>query len=1245
MYNKSMNNTNAMNRANTIPKGSIKRNVVKRAIAMLVASALAFGSSLCAATAADAYEMNLDNVTDHVTYDVTKRVPAVESQAGLQKLDTNGSGDVVLPGTMGADSALVRISVFNPSQDATITVAGIPVLAVTTGQDSSTTTLVSVVDGKASINASAELDVRVEVLATFVDDTNAPGATNQIAQPVSRPIASLNVGDDVQVGVLGLGGVPSNQVRAVYLTADVTLDAAAVVTIAGQRLSLPQGRSVVSTVALPNAASGAVTVNATSDGQIELTARGWISDVPVNANAANVSGSFVPTVGVDWSALKASAAKEGEIEVAGMSDRALSLVLVSADASESRSFVDVGRTIAGRSQGILVDDKAGALPQLEVVESSAAAVPVSVRGADVTVSVLPVGDILGAPTEGGSTEVAITSPENNSVANLAEIGKVTLTGTVKSDMAINDIAIFGGETEIGRADVVYTPEGVQWRMEVAAPENGKTDYVVKATSRGGVVSEAKVTVDVQLPDDDAIVVNPDVTVIKPDDASSKVKSVQEDKIIFENEPIFGIGAVIVSSIGENAPEGFIRRVTAIEQAEQGWIVSTSAATLTDTFLQAEIDESPSLSSENSTLTVAQDNPNDNINFVGIGGSGIIEPEEETLSPQSAEAASLRDIAYTEPSSPRQNSIVRTAEYNRQSSDVAIARDSRPQVDLFKDDYAVKVSCEAVLERGEDGKIKAEMCVGDDEGNEEDADDGDSEDSEENDLKISGGISLALESAITKLGVNFELKIVTNWHWFVPTPELRYFHADLHGNFDSEFTAKAYGELTGEVEQELFSLDSTTIIWAGPVPIVLNLKNPISLVGELTVEATVRYTNTWSKYFEFGKEKVNGEWKDVRIFRDAEAPAETTPCTVAEQIDVTLDFTVLVGVKDNLSIKLYDIAGPEITVTAQAGVVDGKVKFNAANGGNFTAKYILRLRGEGKITAEIPVIDWSLGEIKLTPYEPDDIVLLDVNNTIPGFCSSNGGDDEDGDKQEYRLSGTVTDAENGDVLAGARVEIVADNGEGMIVFRHANAEGKFSAQLDEGTYLLRVKQDGYVEYLDTVKLNKDESLSIALTKPLTSNTEFRAVLTWGEYPYDEDSHLYGTDGSADPYHVYYADKDAYDNQGNRVAWLDVDDTDSFGPETLTFNVSPKGSYSYYVHNYSGDAPLNTSSAKVVLYRGDELVKTYSIPANWSNQEIWEVFSIVNGEVVDYVDPAGDEFYGNSDDIQPNDLDGSRKNDSN
>ncbi len=56
---------------------------------------------------------------------------------------------------------------------------------------------------------------------------------------------------------------------------------------------------------------------------------------------------------------------------------------------------------------------------------------------------------------------------------------------------------------------------------------------------------------------------------------------------------------------------------------------------------------------------------------------------------------------------------------------------------------------------------------------------------------------------------------------------------------------------------------------------------------------------------------------------------------------------------------------------------------------------------------------------------------------------------------------------------------------------------------------------------------------------------RIVLTWGATPSDLDSHLVGPTSGDSKFHVYYAN-DVY---GSEVD-LDVDDTSSYGPETIT-----------------------------------------------------------------------------------------------
>ncbi|RYQ18386.1 Hsp70 protein [Bifidobacterium pseudolongum subsp. globosum] len=211
------------------------------------------------------------------------------------------------------------------------------------------------------------------------------------------------------------------------------------------------------------------------------------------------------------------------------------------------------------------------------------------------------------------------------------------------------------------------------------------------------------------------------------------------------------------------------------------------------------------------------------------------------------------------------------------------------------------------------------------------------------------------------------------------------------------------------------------------------------------------------------------------------------------------------------------------------------------------------------------------------------------------------------KERFVLTYIITDAANGQNLAGSAIEIA--DGNGTIVLQQANLDSIFSTELAEGLYQVRIIRDGYVDYINAVELHESMDISVSLTTPLPDD-QWRAVLTWGQSPRDEDSHL---EASNPDYHVYFSNREAHDH-GEKIAWLDVDNTTGYGPETITFKVLPHSRYSYYVHNYSGEAPLGTSGAQVALYQGNTLLKIYSIPTWWSGQD-WPVFSIFQGEVMD------------------------------
>lgn len=101
----------------------------------------------------------------------------------------------------------------------------------------------------------------------------------------------------------------------------------------------------------------------------------------------------------------------------------------------------------------------------------------------------------------------------------------------------------------------------------------------------------------------------------------------------------------------------------------------------------------------------------------------------------------------------------------------------------------------------------------------------------------------------------------------------------------------------------------------------------------------------------------------------------------------------------------------------------------------------------------------------------------------------------------------------------------------------------------------------------------------------ASSEMKLVVRWGLDPRDVDSHLIGLNDNGEPFHVYYADKQYVNNNGENVVDLDWDDTESYGPETTTFRKLKDGQYIFYLHKFDGESTLRKSDAKIEIYKGD------------------------------------------------------------
>ncbi|MFV0626040.1 MAG: tetratricopeptide repeat protein [Alphaproteobacteria bacterium] len=176
----------------------------------------------------------------------------------------------------------------------------------------------------------------------------------------------------------------------------------------------------------------------------------------------------------------------------------------------------------------------------------------------------------------------------------------------------------------------------------------------------------------------------------------------------------------------------------------------------------------------------------------------------------------------------------------------------------------------------------------------------------------------------------------------------------------------------------------------------------------------------------------------------------------------------------------------------------------------------------------------------------------------------------------------------------------------------NLSTPFGSDTQDTTLI--IKADGYSTLAVKCPCN---DLTYAISPKMKNLDGMRVVLTWGEYPKDLDSHLVFSSS-----HVFYQQKIGVE------ANLDVDDTDSFGPETITIEKKKQGEKYYYgVHDYSNRGKnlknLSESGAKAFVYIGSTLIKTYSVPTN-KKGSFWAVFYVnESGEIVDVNKMANEE----------------------
>jgi hypothetical protein len=212
-----------------------------------------------------------------------------------------------------------------------------------------------------------------------------------------------------------------------------------------------------------------------------------------------------------------------------------------------------------------------------------------------------------------------------------------------------------------------------------------------------------------------------------------------------------------------------------------------------------------------------------------------------------------------------------------------------------------------------------------------------------------------------------------------------------------------------------------------------------------------------------------------------------------------------------------------------------------------------------------------------------------------------------------ISGRVINAFDASGVSGATLSLRSGiNATTGTVLKTAttSSTGAYSFAVPSGNYTLETSVTGYAKtYVNVVSVggNTIDNQNVNITPTLRTD-EIRIVLTWGATPRDLDSHLTGPLASGNNFHMYYGSK----SPTGSSAKLDVDDTTSYGPETTTISTLRSGTYSYYIHNFSGGTSgLRNSGAKVVVYGATggitSKIAEYNVPTT-ADGLYWKVFTI-------------------------------------
>lgn len=214
---------------------------------------------------------------------------------------------------------------------------------------------------------------------------------------------------------------------------------------------------------------------------------------------------------------------------------------------------------------------------------------------------------------------------------------------------------------------------------------------------------------------------------------------------------------------------------------------------------------------------------------------------------------------------------------------------------------------------------------------------------------------------------------------------------------------------------------------------------------------------------------------------------------------------------------------------------------------------------------------------------------------------------------HALCGRVINAATGKPVGDVRIEIYEPNDRSEILAEcSSDRDGYYVCEgLESGMYTAHIQAQEFIEEdieVQVYEWDNDSEQDLMISPELAAG-EIRLVLSWGSFPRDLDSYLFGSSSDGTTIKVCYYDQVASGDSGT-IAELDVDCMSGYGPETTTIH-DTKGEYRFVVADFNRTGTMASSGAEVKIYVGDSAPITVSVASDVVDQ--WEVCTIKNGEV--------------------------------